>query len=122
MTKYERVAQEMFRDIDLIVEAIRNNNGKIPSKMLGERYQCDPTALSAVAIGILAWNRPNVRIDTKYGEIAKKMVSDGKIIAQAKYDNNGRTPYKWLGERYNADSSAMGEISIGLFATLREDA
>jgi len=53
---------------------------------------------------------------TKYEKLANQMVKDVKEIIKAKEENNGKTPYKWLKERYEIDSAAAGEIAIGVLA------
>lgn len=56
---------------------------------------------------------------TKYEKIADQMVKDVKEIIKAKEENNGKTPYKWLKERYEIDGAAAGEIAIGVLAAYK---
>ena len=56
---------------------------------------------------------------TKYEKIADQMVKDVKEIIKAKEENNGKTPYKWLKERYEIDQAAAGEIAIGVLAAYK---
>ena len=116
MTNYKKVSGEMYKDIDLLVEKVRANNGDMPSEWLEEKYKCDTIALSYIAIGILAWSKPNVRVNSEYAEIAREMVSDGKILVQAQYDNYGEIPSELLRDRYNDDPSVLGKIAIGVIA------
>jgi len=53
-TKYHKVALQMARDYKKILELVKNNNGKIPSKKLKEIYGIDNSAAREIFIGMWA--------------------------------------------------------------------
>ena len=51
-TKYYKVAVQMLRDYNEILKLIENNNGKIPSQKLKEKYNIDSSAAREIFLGI----------------------------------------------------------------------
>ena len=54
MTRYEEIADLMVRDYKELIKLVEGNNGKIPSKELGKKYNADPSACRELFIGIKA--------------------------------------------------------------------
>lgn len=109
MPTYKDIAKQMVEDYIYLEELTVNNNKKIPSVALGEKYNIDKSGASelwrGVRMGILQSSD-----ETMYGKAAKKMHNDGIV------DNIDNMTYKEVDKSYNVKGNAGMHILLGLKA------